>query len=68
LVRKPEGKRPFGRPGCRWEYNIKIDHEETGCEGMDWIDLVQVRDNWWALVNAEIHHCVPQNTGNFLTS
>jgi hypothetical protein len=24
LVGKPEGKKPFGRPTHRWEYNIKI--------------------------------------------
>jgi len=24
-VGKPEGKRPLGRPKCRWEDNIKID-------------------------------------------
>jgi hypothetical protein len=25
LVGKPEGKRPLGRPRCRWDYYIKID-------------------------------------------
>jgi hypothetical protein len=25
LMRKPEGKRPMGRPSCRWECNIKMD-------------------------------------------
>jgi len=25
LVGKPEGKRPFGRPKCRWEDNIEMD-------------------------------------------
>jgi hypothetical protein len=34
-VRKPEGKRPFGRPRCRWEDNIKIDLQDVGCEVMD---------------------------------
>jgi len=28
LVGKPEGKRPLGRPRCRWEYNIRIDLRE----------------------------------------
>jgi hypothetical protein len=44
LVGKPEGKRPLGRPRCRWADNIKIDIRETGLDGMDWIDLTQDRD------------------------
>ena len=39
LVRKPEGNRPFGRPRRRWEDNIKMDLQEMGCGGMDWIEL-----------------------------
>ena len=52
LVGNPEGKGPLGRPRCRWEDNIKMDLQEVGCEGMDWIELVQDRDRWRALVNA----------------
>jgi len=37
LVGKPEGKRPFGRPIRRWEDNIKMNLQEVGCGGMDWI-------------------------------
>ena len=44
LVWKPEGKRPMGRPRCRWEDNIKMDLQEGGCGGMDWIDLSQNTD------------------------
>jgi hypothetical protein len=51
LVGKPEGKRPLGRPRCRWEDNIRIDLQEVGCGGMDWIRLAQDRDRWWSLVN-----------------
>ena len=51
LVEKHEGKRPFGRPGRRWEDNIKMDLQEVGCGGMDWIQLSQDRDRWRALVN-----------------
>jgi hypothetical protein len=29
-VRKPEGRRPLGRPRHRWEDNIKIDFGEVG--------------------------------------
>jgi hypothetical protein len=39
LVRKPEGKRPLGRPRHRWVGNIKMNLRETGCGRMDWIDL-----------------------------
>ena len=48
-MRKPEGKRPLGRPRRRWEDNIKEDRQEVGCGGMDWIDLAQDRDSWRAL-------------------
>jgi hypothetical protein len=40
LVGKPEGKRPLGRPRHRCEDNIKVDLQEVGCGGMDWIELV----------------------------
>jgi len=43
-VGKPEGKRTLGRPGRRWEENIKMDLQEVGCGSMDWIDLAQERD------------------------
>jgi len=41
LVGKPEGKRPLGRPRRRWEDNIKVDLQEAGCGGMDWIEQAQ---------------------------
>ena len=40
---KPEGKKPLRKPGRRWEDNIKMDLQMVGCEGMDWIDVVQDR-------------------------
>ena len=43
LVWKPEGKRPLGKPRRRWEDNIKMDLQEVGYGGMDWIDLAQDR-------------------------
>jgi hypothetical protein len=59
LVGKPEGKRPLGRPRCRWVYNIKMDLREIGWNGMDWIDLAQDRDQWRALVNVVMNLWVP---------
>ena len=59
LVRKPEGKRPLGRPRRRWEDNIKVDLQEVGCGGMDWIEVAQDRDRWRALVNAVMNLWVP---------
>ena len=59
LVGKLEGKRPLGRPRCRWENNIKMDLQEVGCEGMDWIELAKDRDRLRALVNAVMNLRVP---------
>jgi hypothetical protein len=58
LVGRPEGRRPLGRPGCRWEDNIKMDLQDVGW-GMDWIELAQDRDRWRALVNAVMNLRVP---------
>jgi hypothetical protein len=44
MVGKPEGKRPLGRPRCRWVANIKMDLREIGWDVMDWIELAQDRD------------------------
>jgi hypothetical protein len=43
LVGKPEGMRPLGRHTHRWKDNIKMDLQDVGCEGMDWINLAE---NW----------------------
>ena len=56
---KPEGKRPLGRPRRRWEDDIKIDLQEVGWRGMDWIELAQDRDRWRALVNAAMNLRAP---------
>ena len=45
LVGKPEGKRPLGRHQLRLEDNIKMDRQEVGCGGMDWIEMSDDRDN-----------------------
>ena len=39
LVGRREGKRPLERPRRRWEDNIKMDLQEVGWGGMDWIWL-----------------------------
>jgi len=59
LVGKPERKRPLGRPKRRWEDNIKIDVQDVGCEGMDWIELAQDMERWRARVNAVMYLGVP---------
>ena len=39
LVGKPEVKRPLWRPWRKWEANNKMDLQEVGCGGMDWLEL-----------------------------
>jgi hypothetical protein len=59
LVGKPEGKRPLGIPRLRWEDNIKIDLQEIGGGCGDWIESVQDRDRWRALVSTVKNLRVP---------
>jgi hypothetical protein len=59
LMGKPEGRRPLGRPRCRWVDIIKIDLTKRGWDGMEWNYLAQVRDQWNALVNTVLNFRVP---------
>ena len=69
---KPEGKRPQVRPRHRSGDNIKIlvHRQEVGWGwgGMDWNDLAQDRERWWAFVNTVMNLQVPLNGGSFFTS
>jgi hypothetical protein len=58
-VGKPEGRKPLGRPRCRWVDNNEMDLREREWDGMDWIDLVQVRGGWKALVDTVLNLRVP---------
>jgi hypothetical protein len=59
LVGRPERRRPLGRPRRRWEDNIKMDLQEMGWGGMDWIDMAQDRDRWRDFVSAVMNLRVP---------
>jgi hypothetical protein len=59
LVGRPEGKRPVGRPRCRWEDNIKMDLMEIGIDGANWIQMAQYRIQWWASVKTVMNLRIP---------
>jgi hypothetical protein len=59
LVGKSGGKKPHEKTRSRWEDHIKMDLQEVGCGVMDWIELVQHRDSWPALVNAVMNLWAP---------
>jgi hypothetical protein len=63
LVEKPEGKRPLARPRHRCDDKIKMDLKQTGWEGVDWINLAQVRSKQQAVVNTIMNVWVPLNEG-----
>ena len=59
LTGKLTGKRPLGRPGRRWEDNIRMDLEDIGINTRNWLDSAQDRDYWRANVNAALNLRVP---------
>ena len=59
LVGKHGGKRTLERPMRRWEYNIMMDLQVLGCGDMDWIELAQDRDRWWAFANELMNLRIP---------
>jgi hypothetical protein len=59
LARKPEGKRPLGRPRRRWVDNIRMDLLDLGWIDVDWIGLAQDRNRWRAPVNSLLNLRVP---------
>jgi hypothetical protein len=59
MVRKPEGKRPLGRPRRRGDNTIGMDLREICCEVVDWIHLAQDMDRWWAVVTIVMNLRVP---------
>ena len=65
LVGKPEGNSPLGRPRYRSEDNIKMDHQEVGGGCGDWMELVQDRDRWRALVSTVRNLRGPKMRGIF---
>ena len=59
LVVKLEGKRTFGRPGCKWGDNMIMDLQEVEWVCTGWINLAQDWNRWRDFVNAVINLGVP---------
>ena len=59
LTGKPTGKIPLGRSRRRWKDNIRMDLEEIGINAGNWVDSVQDRDYWRAVVNVALELLVP---------
>jgi hypothetical protein len=66
LVEKPAGKRPLERRTYRGE-DIKMDVNDIGWEGVDWIGLTQDRDKLRPVVNTGMNIWVPYNAWNLFT-
>jgi hypothetical protein len=58
-LKKPNRKRPLGRPRRRWEDNTKINLRKIKLGGMDWIDLAQEMDSWRDTANTVMNLRVP---------
>jgi hypothetical protein len=59
LLGRPEKKRPLERPRHKGKDTIKLELEEVGLGGMDWIDLNQDGDSLWGVVNLVMKFQVP---------
>ena len=55
LTGKLTGKRPLGRPRCRWEDNIRMDLKEIGINSRNWVNSALDRDYWRTLVNVALN-------------
>ena len=49
------GKRPLGRPRCRWEDITSMDLKEISINTKNWVDLAHDMDYWRALVNMALN-------------
>jgi len=49
----------LGDPGLDWRIILRWIFRKWDVGGMDWIELAQDRDRWWALVNAVLNLRVP---------
>jgi hypothetical protein len=63
-----ERKRPHGRHRHKWEDDVKMDLQETGCGGMDWIDQVQDRGKFVGAREGGNELSGSIKCGEFLTS
>jgi len=59
LLGKPEGKSPLGRHRRRWEDNSNLELQKVRCGFVNWFELAQDTDSWWAHVTGVMNIRVP---------
>jgi hypothetical protein len=68
FVGETKGRRPLGRPRCKWKDNIEMDVRDIKWDDIDWFDLAQIRKQWRTYVSTVVNPRDLENVGKFMSS